>query len=83
MLFFLFFIFNKNNDIRINLIKPNIDKVQGNSKCRMCGERWDSCIITKYSKLAHKEYKKAQLGGKGDPIGTYWPMISIYKLESI
>ena len=48
----------QNNAIRTNHIKTRIDKMQQNSKCRLCGDR-DEMIyhINKCSKLAQKEYK--------------------------
>ena len=47
------------NAIRTNHIKARIDKTQGNSKCRLCGDRDETInhIISESSKLAQKEYK--------------------------
>ena len=45
--------------IRTNHIKARIDKTQQNSKCRLCGDRYETInhIISECSKLAQKEYK--------------------------
>ena len=45
--------------IRTNHIKARIDKMQQNSKCRLCGDRDEAInhIISECSKLAQKEYK--------------------------
>ena len=47
----------QNNAIRINYIKPRIDKTQKNSRYRLCGDRDETIkqIIGEYSKLAYKE----------------------------
>ena len=44
----------QNNAIRTNYIKARIDKMQQNSKCRLCGERDETInpIISECSKLA-------------------------------
>ena len=49
----------QNNTIRTNHIKARIDKMQHNSKCRLCGDRDKTLnhIISECSKLAQKEYK--------------------------
>ena len=49
----------QNNAIRINHIKAGIDKMQQNSKCRLCSDRDENInqIISECSKLAQKEYK--------------------------
>ena len=49
----------QNNAVRTNHIKARIDKMQQNSRCRLCGEGDESInhIIRKCSKLAQKEYK--------------------------
>ena len=49
----------ENKAIRTNHIKARIDKTQQNSRCRLCGDRDESInhIISKYSKLVHKDYK--------------------------
>ena len=47
------------NAIRTNHIKVRINKMQQNSKCRLCGDRDETInhIISECSKLARKEYK--------------------------
>ena len=47
------------NTIRINHIKAKIDKMQQNSKCRLCGDRDETLnhITRERRKLAPKEYK--------------------------
>ena len=47
------------NAIKTNHIKARIDKIQQNSKCRLCGDRDKTInhIISECSKLAQKEYK--------------------------
>ena len=49
----------QDNAIRTNHIKARIDKMQQNSKCRLCGDRGETInhIISECSKLARKEYK--------------------------
>ena len=49
----------QNNAIRTNYNKTRKDKMQQNSKCRLCGDRDETInhIISECSKLAHKEYK--------------------------
>ena len=49
----------QNNAIRTNYIKVRIDKMQQNSKCRLCGDRDDTInhIISECSKLAQKGNK--------------------------
>ena len=49
----------QNNAIKTNHIKVRIDKMQQNSKCRLCGDRDETInhIIGKCSKLAQREYK--------------------------
>ena len=49
----------QNNAVRANHIKSRIDKTQQNRKCRQCGDRDETInhIISKCSKLVHKEYK--------------------------
>ena len=57
----------------IIIIKLRIDKMQQNSKCRLCGDRDETInsIISECSKLAQKEYK-----GRHDWIGKviHWKM---------
>ena len=47
----------QNNAIRTNQINVRIDKMQQNSKCRLCGDRDEPInhIICECSKLAQKE----------------------------
>ena len=49
----------QDNAIRTNHIKVRIDKMQQNSKCRLCSDRNETInhIISECSKLAQKEYK--------------------------
>ena len=49
----------QNNAIRTNHIKPRINKMQQNSKCRLCDHRNETInhVISECSKLAQKEYK--------------------------
>ena len=49
----------QSNAIRTNYIKARIDKMQQNSRCRLCGDRDEAInhMISEYSKLAQKEYK--------------------------
>ena len=49
----------QNKAIRTNHIKARINKMQQNSKCRLCGDRDETInhIISKCSKLAQKEYR--------------------------
>ena len=48
----------QNNAIRTNHIKARIDKMQRNSKCRLCGDRDEKINhISGCSKLAQKEFK--------------------------
>ena len=50
----------QNQSIRTNLVKARIDKIQGNSLCRMCRKVDESIdhIVSSCSKLAQKEYKR-------------------------
>ena len=66
--------------IRTNYIKGRIDKTQQNSKCRQCGN-WDETInhiISKYSKLAQREYK-----ARHDLVGKviHWEMCKKFKFD--
>ena len=47
------------NAIRSNHIKARIDKRKQNSKCRLCGDRYETIkrIVNECSKLAQKEYE--------------------------
>ena len=49
----------KNNAIRTNYVKAQINKTRQNSKCRLFGEREETIknIISKCNKLMQKEYK--------------------------
>ena len=49
----------QNNAVRTNHIKARIDKMQQNSKCRLCSDKDETIthIISECSKLAQKEYK--------------------------
>ena len=55
-----FLIAAQDNAIRTNHIKARIDKMQQNSKCRLCGDRDETInhIISECSKLAQKEYEE-------------------------
>ena len=46
--------------IRTNNIKAKFDKTKENSKYKMCGKAEESVnhVLSKYSKLAQKEYKR-------------------------
>ena len=47
----------QNNAMRNNYVKPKIDKMQPNSKYRLCGNRDERInLIIKRTKLAKKEY---------------------------
>ena len=47
-----------NNGVTTNDIEARIDKMQQNSKCKLCGDRDEiNHIISECSKLAQKEYK--------------------------
>ena len=50
----------QNQSIRINLVKAKIDKIQGDSLCRVCRKVDESIdhIVSGCSKLAQKEYKR-------------------------
>ena len=68
-----FLIAAQNNTIRTNYAKAKIDKMQQNSKCRLCDDR-DKTInhISKWGKLAQKEYKLDTTGWESDPLGVVW-----------
>ena len=53
------FLATQNNAIRTNFVKVKIDMTQHNCKCRLYGGRDETInhIVSKYSKLAQKEYK--------------------------
>ena len=54
-----FLIAVQNNTIRTNQIKAKIDKMQQNSRCRLCGDRDETInhIISEWSKPAQKAYE--------------------------
>ena len=70
----------QNNAIRTNHIKVRIDKMQQNSKCRLCGDRDKTInhIINECSKLAQKEYKT-----RYDWVGKviHWEMCKKFKFD--
>ena len=70
----------QNNAIRTNQIKLRIDKIQQNSKCRLCGDRDETInyIISECSKLAQKEYKT-----RHDWVGKviHWEMCKKFKFD--
>ena len=50
----------QNQSVRTNLIKPKIEKSQGDSLCRLCRKLDESIdhIVSGCSKLAQKDYKR-------------------------
>ena len=46
----------QNNAIRTSYVKTEIDDMQQNSKCRLCGENMKP-FVSEYSKLIEREYK--------------------------
>ena len=70
----------QNSTIRTNHIKARIDKTQQNSKCRLCGDRYETInhIISECSKLAQKEYK-----ARHDWVGKviHWWMWEKFKFD--
>ena len=70
----------QNNAIRTNHIKARIDKTQQNSKCRLCGDRYETInqIINECSKLAQKEYKT-----RHDWVGKviHWEMSKRFRFD--
>ena len=62
--------------IRTNHIKARIDKTQQNSKCRLCGDRYETInhIVSEFSKLAQGKYR-----AKHDLVGkvVHWEMQEI------
>ena len=66
--------------IRTNHIKARTDKMQQNSKCRLCSDRDETInhIISEYNKLAQKEYK-----ARHDWVGKviYWEMCKKFKFD--
>ena len=71
---------SQDNAIRTNNIKARIDKMQQNSKCRLCGERDETInhIIRECSKLAQKEYK-----ARHDWVGkaVHWEMCRKFQFD--
>ena len=70
----------QNSSLRTNHIKVRIDKMQQNSKCRLCSN-WDETInhiISECSKLAKKEYK-----ARHDWVGKviHWEMYKKFKFD--
>ena len=67
---------NHNN----NNIKARIDKMQQNSKCRLCGDRdeTNNHIMSECSRLAQKEYKT-----RHDRVGKviHWEMCKKFKFD--
>ena len=67
--------------IRTNNIKATIDKVQENSKCRMCGKAEENVnhMLSECSKLVQKKYKRRQ----DDWLGTkiHWEICRKYGIE--
>ena len=70
----------QNNAVRTNHIKVRIDKMQQNSKCRICSDRDKTInhIISECSKLAQKEYKT-----RHDWVGKviHWEMRKKFKFD--
>ena len=48
------------HDIRANAIKAKLDKIQVESKCRLCSKKYESVrhIVRECPMLAQREYKK-------------------------
>ena len=69
----------QNNAIRTNDIKATIYKIQQNSKCRLCGERYESINhIRECFNLAQKEYKiRHYRVGKV----IHWEICKIFKFD--
>ena len=69
----------QNSIIRTNHIKVRIDKMQQNSKCRLCGDRDETInhIISECSKLAQKECE-----ARHDWVGKviHWEMCKKFNL---
>ena len=70
----------QNNAIRTNPNKAKIDKMQQNSKCRLCSEREETInhIIRECRKLAEKEYET-----RHDRVGKViqWEMCKNFKFD--
>ena len=71
---------SRNNAIKTNHIKVSIDKMQQNSKCRLCGDSDETInhIINECSKLAQKEYRD-----RHDWVGKviHWEMCKKFKFD--
>ena len=52
-------LFSQNDAIRNDYMNAKNDNTQQNSKCRLCGDKYETVnhIVSKCSKLAQKEYK--------------------------
>ena len=70
----------QNNAIRTNHIKVRIDKTQQNSKCRLCGDRYETInhIISECSKFVQKEYKTRH--DRVDKV-IHWEMCKKFKFD--
>ena len=70
----------QDNARRTNHIKARIDKMQQNSKCRLCGDKDETInhIISECSKLAQKEYK-----ARHDWVGKviHWEMCRKFQFD--
>ena len=70
----------QDNAITTNHIKARIDKMQQNSKCRLCGDRDETInhIISQCRKLAQKEYK-----GRHNWVGEviHWEMCRKFQFD--
>ena len=70
----------QNSAISTNHIKARIDKIQQNSKCRICGDRYETInqIISECSKLAQKDYKT-----RHDWVGKviHWKMCKKFRFD--
>ena len=70
----------QDNAVRTNHIKGRIDKMQQNSKCRLCGDWYGTInhIISECSKLAQKEYTT-----RHDWVGKviHWEMCKKFKFD--
>ena len=70
----------QDNAIRTNHFKARIDKMQQNSKCRLCGNKDETIyhIISECSKLAQKEYK-----ARHDWVGKviHWEMCRKFQFD--
>ena len=71
----------QNNAIRTNHINAGIDKMQQNSKCCLCGDRYETInhIISDCSKLAQKVYKTRHEWVEGKVI--HWELCKKFKFD--